>query len=173
MQLCMTVLPWVTNFLWKTTSWQKLGRKPNRKRVLCRPNSLKTYFCVVYRNTGSQTKTYSLVSRWGWIYFSNFVVQVSRFRAFRESNYKFYFMALIWLIFTWRLKDISNVIFSVMFFAYFVFLKFFNSVLFINSLFNPLSANFTRWSNTLKQFVGKLPTNCLGVTISWVWQLKS
>ena len=27
--------------------------------------------------------------------------------------------------------------------------------------FNPLSANFTRWSDTLKQFVGKLPTNCL------------
>ena len=29
--------------------------------------------------------------------------------------------------------------------------------------FNPLSANFTKWSNTLKQFVGKLPTNCLSV----------
>ena len=28
---------------------------------------------------------------------------------------------------------------------------------------NPLSANPTKWSNTLKQFVGKLPTNCLGV----------
>ena len=29
--------------------------------------------------------------------------------------------------------------------------------------FNPLCANFTKWSNTLKQFVGKLPTNCLSV----------
>ena len=28
---------------------------------------------------------------------------------------------------------------------------------------NPLSANFTKWSNTLKQFVGKYPTNCLSV----------
>ena len=28
---------------------------------------------------------------------------------------------------------------------------------------NPLSANFTKWSNTLKQFVGKLSTNCLSV----------
>ena len=28
--------------------------------------------------------------------------------------------------------------------------------------FNPLSANFTKWSNTLKQF-GKLTTNCLSV----------
>ena len=28
---------------------------------------------------------------------------------------------------------------------------------------NPLSANLTKWSNTLKQFVGKLPTNCLSV----------
>ena len=29
--------------------------------------------------------------------------------------------------------------------------------------FNPLSANFSKWSNTLKQFVGKLQTNCLSV----------
>ena len=28
---------------------------------------------------------------------------------------------------------------------------------------NPLSANPTKWSNTLKQFVGNLPTNCLNV----------
>ena len=28
---------------------------------------------------------------------------------------------------------------------------------------NPLSANFTKWSNTVKQFVGNLPTNCLSV----------
>ena len=28
---------------------------------------------------------------------------------------------------------------------------------------NPFSANHTKWSNTLKQFVGKLPTNCLSV----------
>ena len=29
--------------------------------------------------------------------------------------------------------------------------------------FNPLSANPTEWSNTLKQFVGNLPTICLSV----------
>ena len=28
---------------------------------------------------------------------------------------------------------------------------------------NPLSASFTKWSNTLKQFVDKLLTNCLSV----------
>ena len=28
---------------------------------------------------------------------------------------------------------------------------------------NPLSANPTKWSNTLKQFVGKLSTKCLSV----------
>ena len=28
---------------------------------------------------------------------------------------------------------------------------------------NPLSANPTKWSNTLKQFVGNLPTNCVSV----------
>ena len=27
----------------------------------------------------------------------------------------------------------------------------------------PLSANFTKWPNTLKQFLGNLPTNCLSV----------
>ena len=28
---------------------------------------------------------------------------------------------------------------------------------------NPLSANPTKWSNTLKQFVGNLATNCYSV----------
>ena len=28
---------------------------------------------------------------------------------------------------------------------------------------NHFSANFTKWSNTLKQFGGNLPTNCLSV----------
>ena len=28
---------------------------------------------------------------------------------------------------------------------------------------NPLSAKLTKWPNPLKQFVGKLPTNCLSV----------
>ena len=38
---------------------------------------------------------------------------------------------------------------------------------------NPLSANPTKWSNTLKQFVGNLPTNCLSVfDILWGWRLK-
>ena len=31
------------------------------------------------------------------------------------------------------------------------------------SLFNPLSANPTKWSNTLKQLVGKLRSNYLSV----------
>ena len=34
--------------------------------------------------------------------------------------------------------------------------------------FNSLSANFTKWSNTLKQFVGNLPTNCLSVFVHFV-----
>ena len=29
--------------------------------------------------------------------------------------------------------------------------------------FNPLNANPTKWSNTLKQFVRNLPTSCLSV----------
>ena len=30
-------------------------------------------------------------------------------------------------------------------------------------VFNPLNAKFTKWPNTLKQFIGRLPTNCLSV----------
>ena len=30
-------------------------------------------------------------------------------------------------------------------------------------IFNPLIGNPTKWSNILKQFVGKLTTNCLSV----------
>ena len=33
----------------------------------------------------------------------------------------------------------------------------------ISEYISTLSANPTKWSNTLKQFVGKLPTNCLSV----------
>ena len=35
--------------------------------------------------------------------------------------------------------------------------------LIFNLWFDALSANPTKWSDTLKQFVGKLPTNCLSV----------
>ena len=46
------------------------------------------------------------------------------------------------------------------------FLRFrlYNSCLCNNqNVFNAICANFTKWSNTLKQFVEKLPTNCLSV----------
>ena len=33
----------------------------------------------------------------------------------------------------------------------------------INNKVNPLSANIPKWSNTPKQFVRKLPTNCLSL----------
>ena len=40
-------------------------------------------------------------------------------------------------------------------------------------IFTPLSANPTNWTNTLKQFAGKLPRNCwVCLTISWDWRLK-
>ena len=31
------------------------------------------------------------------------------------------------------------------------------------NIHNPLTANPIKWSNACKQFVGKLPTNCLSV----------
>ena len=48
-----------------------------------------------------------------------------------------------------------------------IFTKEINPFHFLNFLtcynVNPLIANPTKWSNTFKQFVGKLPTNCLSV----------
>ena len=41
-------------------------------------------------------------------------------------------------------------------------LKLIRIKMFLRSL-NPLSAKFIKWSNTLKQIVGKLPTICLSV----------
>ena len=35
-------------------------------------------------------------------------------------------------------------------------------------MLNPLSANPTKWSNTLKQSVGKCPTNCMSVFNNFV-----
>ena len=44
-----------------------------------------------------------------------------------------------------------------------LFSKTFQNLLFVIGFPYPLSANPTKWSNTLKQFVGNLPTNCLSV----------
>ena len=38
-----------------------------------------------------------------------------------------------------------------------------SQIIFTDGAFNPLSADPTKWSNTLKQFISKLPTNCLSV----------
>ena len=37
----------------------------------------------------------------------------------------------------------------------------------IKNFLNPLSANFTRWSNKLKQFVGNLPISAIYV-LQWI-----
>ena len=39
----------------------------------------------------------------------------------------------------------------------------FFSISIVKTCFSPLSAKITKWSNTLKQFVGNLPANCLSV----------
>ena len=66
-------------------------------------------------------------------------------------------------------------VFAIEFFCFTIFLLFEHSaykllpsylVLDLHSyseFLNPLSANPTKWSNTLKQYVGNLPTNCLSV----------
>ena len=40
--------------------------------------------------------------------------------------------------------------------------------IFLFLFFNPFRANITKWSNTPKQFVGKLPKNCLSVSDHFV-----
>ena len=49
----------------------------------------------------------------------------------------------------------------------------------INHTINPLSTKFIKWPNTLKQFVGNLPTNCLsvfghfvGLALKWLKLVK-
>ena len=58
-----------------------------------------------------------------------------------------------------RFKFVTFVAVSFVTFAYVC-----NSSKYVSEKYvNPLNANFTKWSNTLKQFVSKLPTNCLSV----------
>ena len=51
----------------------------------------------------------------------------------------------------WKAAAVTNSLFSSIVSCY------------ISSFVDPLSAIFTKWSNTFKQFVGNLPTNCLSV----------
>ena len=42
-------------------------------------------------------------------------------------------------------------------------MSFHNRFSILHKTINPLSNNFSKWANTLKQFTGNLPTNCLSV----------
>ena len=55
----------------------------------------------------------------------------------------------------------SNLISDIIYLVMFIKIRFINFI-------NPLSANSTKWSNTLKQFVGNLPTNWLSVFDNFV-----
>ena len=46
-------------------------------------------------------------------------------------------------------------------FIHYTIRTFLNYTLQLDIIPNPLSVNLTRWFNPLKQFAGKLPTNCL------------
>ena len=43
-----------------------------------------------------------------------------------------------------------------------------SKIVFNAKMFDPFGANFTKWSNTPKKFVGNLPTNCLSVFDNFV-----
>ena len=75
-----------------------------------------------------------------------------------------------WLVFFKVFPGVSKLIEIQLFFRMLITIQFiqkisskrFMSVVHKKSI-NPLSANFTKWSNTLKQLVSNLPTNCLSV----------
>ena len=69
--------------------------------------------------------------------FSCFTARNSNSKGSKNSEYS------IDLGFTEKLRPLHNTLFS--------------------TSLNPLSFKFIKWSNTLKQFVDKLPTNCLSV----------
>ena len=54
----------------------------------------------------------------------------------------------------------SNLVTAAIFYKQKLFGEFFRHIV---SFFNLLNANPAKWTNTLKQFLGKLPTNCLSV----------
>ena len=62
---------------------------------------------------------------------------------------------------------VSEIDIMIIFWLFLSFSKFFPLAV------NPLSAKITKWSNTFKQFVGKLPTNCLSVFDHFVGMLNS
>ena len=77
------------------------------------------------------------------------------------ENFRGTYWAIYWkfeIIDIWTLICISPIVCKVKI-SWLYLNKLCVSALFIN----PLSANPTTWSNTLKQFVGKLPTSCLSV----------
>ena len=74
------------------------------------------------------------------------------------------FIYLLHLHFLWVLCYISFLYFSFIFSVNVsIFLILSSSISWYVSKLNPLNANRTKWSNILKQFFGKLPTNCLSV----------
>ena len=81
------------------------------------------------------------------------------------------------ILWGWRLKgkgpfsDLTKSPLKVMKNVFWFTLKLFSLLRF--GILNSLSANFTKWSNTLKKFVGRLTTNCLSVFDHlWDWHLK-
>ena len=84
-----------------------------------------------------------------YLFFFFFVCSQRLVRSFYETNI-FHYVDLLVMAFRIDLRHIWSMISPRRFF------------------FNPLSAIITKWSNTLKQFVGKLATNCLGVSDHFV-----
>ena len=78
-----------------------------------------------------------------------------KFGSLLNSNLKYFLLNLLWITSEGHdTKSCQNMAqMCSVYLSYFYF----------SNYFNPLSASFTKWSNTLEQFVDKLPTNCLSV----------
>ena len=84
-----------------------------------------------------------------WVFFNPYDL-------FSGQNYRFciIYTAVIWENALFGKTQVRANLYSDIFYAV---------AITINLFLYPLSANPTKWSNTLKQFVGNLPTNCLSV----------
>ena len=114
----------------------------NLSSVNCKTRILRLSSAIEYGQIPDrQTRFFSLKTAWKGI--SNVPVIFRKTAMSSRFWLTHQFLSTSWNLYTWRVKSIRNQRKLIR--------------------FNPLSANLTKWSNTLKQFVGNLPTNCLSV----------
>ena len=88
-----------------------------------------------------------------WLSITDILVKITQYWNFSDKL----FLPTFFILFPYFI-DHWKVAISFCFIYDFIFIQIIHKI-----PFKPLRANPAKWSNTLKQFVGKLPTNCLSV----------